>query len=416
MRHSFNRAHKVHRAPILALAVVLVAAACSSKSAGGTGGSLNVGVEGPLTGFSAAIGTGIQNGVELAKGEINANGGVLGHQIHTYIQDDSGDAVDAVPAAATLINVHHVVALMGPASYAVPTVLPMASKQNIPVMMFGGGASFDHSTNPHLFRMSPSDSEQGTAMVTYAHSRGWNQIALAFDTTGSGNALIPPIQSAATKLGMSIVASVTFVSGEPSYSSGIASLFAHHPQAVLSQMTTATAATVFKEVYSGGFGSTPWIGSNLWHDSSFFSAVGERVATGPLYITDPSNDTSVGAKAFTSLAKQKYGTGLLSVPSQELYDGFIAWALGADQAGTWKWPAVQKGIRAVCSNQGAPVGTYAEGYALLKQHKQIHYVGAASDCSFDDYQNVFGPFNVLQFKADRSAGIVATLSSQQLAP
>jgi len=179
-------------------------------------------------------------------------------------------------------------------------------------------------------------------------------------------------------------------------------------------MTNATSATVFSEVYSAGFGRTPWLGSNLWYDPGFFDSVGARVATGPVYIADQSNQNSPGSKEFFNLAKRKFGTGLLSDPARQLYDGMIAWALGADEAGTWKWPAIRQGILAVCSSRGTPVSTYAEGYALLKQHKKIHYMGAASDCSFDHYQNVFSPFSVLHFNHDKTVHFVATMSAAQL--
>jgi ABC-type branched-subunit amino acid transport system substrate-binding protein len=57
--------------------------------------------------------------------------------------------------------------------------------------MRGGGAAFDNETSPYFFRLSPSDTEMSSAMMAYAHSRGWNKVALAIGNTTGDTSLVP---------------------------------------------------------------------------------------------------------------------------------------------------------------------------------------------------------------------------------
>jgi branched-chain amino acid transport system substrate-binding protein len=379
-----------------------------------SGPPVTIGLLAPLTGTRADLGRWMDNGAKMAVQAVNAAGGVLGDPLRLVVQDDAADPVDAVPAAETLVNVDHIVAMVGPTSITAGAVLPIIDRANIPMLMFGGGAVFDHETDPHFFRMSPSDTEQADAMVLYAKSRGWDRIALAFGSSSGSQALVPPILAGAKKLGLKITANVVFTSGLSSYSSEIGKVFAGHPQVVLSQFNNTTAATVFSEVRAEGFSSTPWIGSNLWYDISWFKSVGAAVASGPIYITNSSTIGLGGAPYFLQLLKKDYG--LTSPPNGAtfMYDAVTVWALGADQAGTWKYPAVRRGILAVCCPPGIPVGNYARGYSLIKQHKKINYEGAASSVDFNRWDNVFGPFDILHYNRNGIAARLETLSAQQI--
>jgi branched-chain amino acid transport system substrate-binding protein len=156
----------------------LLLAACSASSAGSNGGgsgsgSITLGEMGPLTGSRADLGAAMVQGSKLALSMINADGGVLGHQVKLDPQDDAADPADAVPAADKEINVDHAVAIVGPIVQTAPVVLPLAVKANIPMLMWGGGAVFDNESSPNFFRLAPSDTEMADAMMAYAHKKGF---------------------------------------------------------------------------------------------------------------------------------------------------------------------------------------------------------------------------------------------------
>ncbi|MGH3252013.1 MAG: ABC transporter substrate-binding protein [Trebonia sp.] len=386
----------------------------SGPAAGGSGsGAITLGEMGPLTGPRADIGAAMVQGAKLALGVINAHGGVLGHQVNLDPQDDASDPADAVPAVDKEITVDHVAAIVGPIIQTAPVVLPLAAKANIPDLMYGGGAAFDNETSPYFFRLSPSDTEQADAMMAYAHSKGWNTVALAIGNTTGDTSLVPGLVAQAKKLGMTIQRTVTIAVGSTSFRSEITNLFAGHPQAIVGQFDIPSAGVLFGELKSEGLLATPWVVSNLWFAKEFFTSVGASVASGPIYIANPGTENG-GFSEFLSVLKQKTGQTQPANGQTFLYDATNIWALGAQEAGTYSYPALEQGILKAANGPGTTCTGYAKCITLLKAGKPIKYVGAASDVTFDSHHNVYGPFDFLQYKADGSVSAVATMTPQQI--
>ncbi len=377
----------------------LALAACGSgaSTSGGGNSPVAVGLLGPLSGARAAVGAEYTTGADLARDVINSHGGVLGHPISLVVQDDAADPGDAVPAAQKELQVSHVSAMIGPEAITASVVLPLADKANIPDLIAGGGSEFDTITDPHFFRMSPSDTEQAAAMVIYAHSKGWNKVALAIGNTSVNQSLTPGLVATARALGMTITNQVTITLGATSFRSEIQTLFSQHPQAILGQFDIPSASVLFGELAQQGLTSTPWVASNLWYTNQFVTAVGGKVAGGNIYIANPSS-AGPGVAPFQAALK-KYSPAIKGAndDAQLMWDGLTVWALGADEAGTWKWPAIEAGILKVANGPGTRCYDYATCYALLKKKKAINYDGAASSVDFNKYHNVFGPFSILHY-------------------
>jgi ABC-type branched-subunit amino acid transport system substrate-binding protein len=383
----------------IAVAALLISA-CASTGGGGANSAnsaVPVGLLGPLSGARASVGAEYTTGADLAQAVINSHGGVLGHKVSLVVQDDAADPGDAVPAAQKELEVSHVVAMIGPEAITASVVLPLADKANIPDLIAGGGAEFDSITDPHFFRMSPSDTEQAAAMVIYAHSKGWNKVALAIGNTSVDQSLTPGLVATARDLGMTITNQVTITLGATSFRSEIQTLFSQHPQAILGQFDIPSAAVVFGELAQEGLTSTPWVASNLWYTDQFVTAVGPKVAGGNIYIANPSS-AGPGVPPFQAALK-KYNPSIKGAndDAQLMWDGLTVWALGADEAGTWKWPAIETGILKVANGPGTACYDYATCYGLIKQGKAINFNGAASSVDFNKYHNVFGPFSILQY-------------------
>ncbi len=408
------------KALIAAAAGAVLLAACASNGSGsGSGGGrpangpITLGEMGPLTGPRADIGAAMVKGADLALSVINADGGVLGHQVKLDPQDDASDPADAVPAADKEINVDHAVAIVGPIIQTAPVVLPLAAKANIPMLMWGGGAAFDNETSPYFFRLAPSDTEMSDAMMVYAHSRGWNKVALAIGNTTGDTSLVPGLVAAAKKLGMTIQRTVTIAVGSTSFRSEITDLFSGHPQAIVGQFDIPSAGVLFGELKQENLLSTPWVVSNLWFAKEFFTSVGAQIASGPIYIANPGTENG-GYSDFLKLLKQQTGQTQPSNGETYMYDAVNIWALGAQEAGTYKYPALEQGILKAANGPGTTCTAYTQCLDLLKAGKAIKYVGAASSVTFDSHHNVYGPFDFLHYNPDGSVSAVATLTPDQI--
>jgi ABC-type branched-subunit amino acid transport system substrate-binding protein len=399
--------------------VVLVVSACSlgnsSSSSSSSQSSIEIGMEAPLTGRLINTGGGMEQGAELAINAINKAGGVNGRMLHLNIQDDAADPGDAVPAASVLINADHVAAIFGPLSITAGVVLPLAANANIPMLMWGGGAAFDKVTDPHFFRMSPSDTEQGQAMALFAQSKSWTKVALATEADSSDLAIRDAVQPALSHMGISVVANVSFDTGLTSYRSQIQTLFANKPDVVIASFSSVqTSPTVLGEVAQLGLGQTPWIGPNNWENLDWFKSVGQAIATGPIYAVNDSSTGLGGTPEFLKLLQAEYRSSVPRSSAPFVYDGINVWALGADLAGTTNWPKIRDGILKAANGQGTLCGSYADCYSLIKQGKAMKYDGVASGVSFDKYDNVYGPFAAYHFDSSGTPTVVADFSSAQI--
>jgi ABC-type branched-subunit amino acid transport system substrate-binding protein len=413
-RHLFHSGIAV---ALITTSAVLLTACASSGSSGSSGssssGSINLGLIGPMTGVRADVGKGMVVGATLALDVINAHGGVLGHHVNLVVQDDAGDPGDAVPAADVEIQSQHVVAIVGPTSLTAAVVLPLADKANIPVLMWGGGAAFDTDSDPHFFRMSPSDTQQADSMVLYAHQKGWNTVAFAIGNASADQSLLPALQSAAKKLGMTVTSTVTIAIGSTSFRSEIQKLYSGHPQAILSQFDIPSAGVLFGELQQENLLSTPWVASNLWYAGEFFSSVGEKIATGPINIVNPAA-AGPGNAAFEAELQKVENRSVPNNGEQVMWDATITWALGAEKAGTTGEPQVSQGILAAANGPGTACYDYVSCSALIKAGKAINWGGASSDVNFDKYHNVFGTFDILHYNSNGSVTTVASITADQL--
>ena len=83
----------------------------------------------PLTGKNGNYGMLIKNGLELAKEEINKNGGIKGRSLEIIYEDDQADPKLAVSATEKIINFDNVPIIFGPwASSSVLAMAPIAEK------------------------------------------------------------------------------------------------------------------------------------------------------------------------------------------------------------------------------------------------------------------------------------------------
>jgi ABC-type branched-subunit amino acid transport system substrate-binding protein len=311
------------------------------------------------------------------------------------------------------IAVDHAVAIVGPIIQTAPVVLPLAAKANIPDLMYGGGAAFDNEASPYFFRLSPSDTEQADAMMAYAHSKGWNTVALAIGNTTGDTSLVPGLTAEAKKLGMTIQRTVTIAVGSSSFRSEITNLFSGHPQAIVGQFDIPSAGVLFGELKQENLLPVPWVVSNLWFAKEFYTSVGSSVAAGPIYIANPGTENG-GYKDFLALLKQKTGQSQPTNGQTFMYDAVNIWALGAQVAGTYKYPGLEQGILKAANGPGTSCTSYTQCLSLLKAGKAIKYLGAASSVSFDGHHNVYGPFDFLHYQSDGSVTSVATLSPDQI--
>jgi branched-chain amino acid transport system substrate-binding protein len=120
-----------------------------------------------------------KKGMELAVGEINASGGVLGRPLELVVRDDTGNPGDAVRVAEELITREKVDMLMGTFSSAVGLAVADLARQR-KILFLASEPLTDkivwENGNRYTFRLRPSTYMQTAMLVPIAsemHKRRW---------------------------------------------------------------------------------------------------------------------------------------------------------------------------------------------------------------------------------------------------
>src|SRR6476469_625771 len=129
---------------LLSFALCFATVGCDRDAGGGSGGGAGgrstsstgdilIGHFASMTGDTATFGVSADEGIQLAKDEINNAGGVLGRKIKVITEDDRSLADEAKTTVQKLIGRDHVVALLGEiASSRSIDGAPIAQHERIP--------------------------------------------------------------------------------------------------------------------------------------------------------------------------------------------------------------------------------------------------------------------------------------------
>jgi branched-chain amino acid transport system substrate-binding protein len=139
--------------------------ACGSGST-----PIRIGLAGP---FTDSVGAPMQRAAQLAVAEINARGGVRGRPLALVIRNDFGDPDSAV-GAATALEKAGVVAVVGHVySGTTLAAAPIYNDPAHPVVAISPSSSAPAVTDagPWIFRVCPSDLQQGAALARFTRDR-----------------------------------------------------------------------------------------------------------------------------------------------------------------------------------------------------------------------------------------------------
>ncbi len=199
---------------MLASAMVFSLAACGSggSSEGNPDATtFKIGGIGPTTGNNAIYGTAVQNGIQLAVDEINADGGINGYQIEYQFEDDQSDSEKSVNAYNTLKD-WGMQMLVGTVT-STPCVAVVEETHADNMFQFTPSATTVEAIQyDNAFRMCFSDPSQGTVSADYiADNALASKIAIIYDSSDTySTGIYQSFVSEAEARGLEIVAAEAF--------------------------------------------------------------------------------------------------------------------------------------------------------------------------------------------------------------
>ena len=298
-------------------------------------GPVQVGAIEILSGPSAAYGTAIKAGLELALDEVNAKGVLGGRKIALTVEDSAANKDQAINAARKLIGRDKVVTVIGPTlSNEMFAVGPVVNDRKIPIVGTSTTATGITAIGDYVFRTSLPESDVIPVTLAYAKAHGVKTIALmyanddAFSKSG-----FDVMKAAAEKAGLSILTIETFGNKDTDFSAQLTKIRSMKPDAVGVSALVEPVSGVLLQARQLGFGpETLFVGGNGSNSPKLGEIAG--AASDGLIVGSPwfIGKTDAVNQAFVNSFRTKYGHDPDQFAAQA-YDAMHIVAEAIDRAG-----------------------------------------------------------------------------------
>ena len=235
---------------------------------------------------------------------------MLGNSFNVVRADDQGDAADGVAAINKLLAIDQPVAVFGPSSDTATAVVPIINRSQVVDWCLCGTTQLDRMTWKYIYRPTPGDSLQGSALAFWAHKKGFTRAAFVFNSDTGSQTLVSPVLSTFNSLGGKASINIKLLPDQSSYRSEVQQVLNSHPQVIFSEMDPPTAATFFSEELQLGGKLLPSIQSDSAAGADFYNAikktVGEKLATTFITVMSVYSPTTPGSDEFLHAYHQVY--------------------------------------------------------------------------------------------------------------
>lgn len=416
-------------ATALSVALILLVGCTGSGGSSGKKSTLVVAAFNPFTGPDAPFGPEMTAGCYPGVREVNAAGGVLGHQLACVSIDTRGDPADAVPAASKLLaTTSTLVGILGPSSDEADSTVPIFNQAKIPMFADTGEASFDHSSYSYFWRLTPADDVTGYAMALWGHQQGWTRGAAIFGNDITSQSNVPTLLSGITALGDAVAINEKIALDQASYRSEVERLIAARPQVIYTELDPQSAATFFSELKQLS-GMIPVIGTGTTLQPNWLKAVSGSIGESDLkhYYTGENPYAAPSGPSWSAFNHSLLASAA-SVPnpsqwssdvySMSNYDAVIIMALAMTAAKSTSPSVYNAYIAKVTepSPDAVVVHTFREGKQALASGKPIQFVGAGGVVVFDKWHNSTGGFEFAEYTGNGHIALKGSLSAAQIAP
>lgn len=205
-----------------------------TSEGGDASGSIKVGILGPQTGSVSNYGIACANGAKLYFDQLNADGGINGKQVEYTVEDEKGDATEAVNAYNMLVE-SGVVGIVGDVTTGPTVAVAQASvADNMPCVTPSATAADVVTYGSNYFRACVTDPEQGRVMANFAAEQGYKTIGTIYlsgddYSEGVNNAFVEEAEAQ----GITIATQEAYADGDVDFSGQITNLISAGVEAIL---------------------------------------------------------------------------------------------------------------------------------------------------------------------------------------
>jgi branched-chain amino acid transport system substrate-binding protein len=360
-----------------------------------------------VTGQAADFVPPLLDAAKLAVDEVNENGGVLkGQKLQTILADTKDTADGSIDAANKLVRDDKVVAVVG----AMTSLATLAAAHGViipnGVLMISPSATAieltDLEDKDFVFRVAPSDADQGWVLAGLVHQMGFTKVAVTYVDTDYGSGLNDTFRDNFENYGGTVTFAMAHEANKSSYANELKQLAAYDdPEAlVVIDFAGGGGITLIKDALANGH-FKQFIGTNSLMDPALITEVGADKLH-DIFFTAPATDHSTSAAhKFDERYKAAFKRTGDEIFAAQTYDAVMLAALAIEKAGTTDRKKIRDALREVCCSRDGEViepGEWAKAKAAIAAGKKINYEGASGNCDFDENGNVEGVYGHYEIK------------------
>ena len=290
MTNNVSRRQFVELSGLVAAGLGLVG--CGGGSASSSSDSIKVGIMGPFSGDVAQYGIACRNGAQLYFKQLNEKGGVNGKQIDMDVQDEKGDATEAVSVYNKLVQ-DGVTAIVGDVTSTPTIAVAQASvTDNMPCVTASATAADVITFGSNYFRACITDPFQGKVMADFAAKQGYKTVGTIYNSGGDYEVGVEKafVEEAQSK-GITITSEQGYPAGATDFNGQLTSIIADNQDYAsaedlegcfydtsFSASNTTSSVQDFVKAYTDEYGEAPTNFCALGYDAAAIMAAGLEAA------------------------------------------------------------------------------------------------------------------------------------------
>ena len=366
---------------------------------------VQVGTVMPASGDLSAFGPSAQRSMDLAFELVNEAGGVNGGEISAIHRDSGTNEQIGTDAASGLVNVDGVNILIGAHSSGV--TIAIAESVTIPagVLHLSVGSSSKAITaladNDMVFRTRVNDFVKSQALAKLAEAIGYKRVSTTYINNAYGASLNESFVENFERSGGEVTAAVAHELGQASYISELREAAKDDPEVLVTIAYPDSGQTLLREAAESGI-YDEFMFVDVTKNQTMFDAIGGEHFEGDFGVS-PGNPQSLSVEDFKRIYAERTGGDPNQQLIAEAFDGAAVLALAIEKAGSDNPVAVRDALRPVANPPGEIVGPgdLARALKLVRDGKDINYVGAAGDIDFDENGDVVSGMRVWKIVANQ---------------
>lgn len=243
------------------------------------GETIKVGMSTPLSGPIAVYGQTTLNGIKLATEELNKKGGIKGEKVELIIEDNKGDAAEAVNAVKKMINVNKIKALLGPViSTNSLAVAPIMQENKIPMLTPTGTNITITEVGDYVARTCFIDQFQGQVMGAFAikNLKAKNAVIMTDDNSDYSEGLAEEFKKVFEAGGGKILDTVSYVANDVDFSSQLTKIKMKKPEVIFIPGYYSEVSLIVKQARELRIDSV-FLGGDGWDNGKLFEIAGDAI-------------------------------------------------------------------------------------------------------------------------------------------